>query len=184
MNSGNMKWISIAAVSKNGVIGLKNQLPWNIPEDLKYFKDSTRGHPVVMGRKTFESLGKPLPNRPNIILSRDPNLVIAGAQVVTGFADAKKLAMEWASRDTTRMNLTGFVIGGAQIYAELMNEVDEVWLTEIDSVFQGDTYFPHYQDGQFKLAVGPTALFQVAHVIQQADSSHSYSYRFVQYSKK
>lgn len=123
----------IAAVARNGVIGKDGTLPWRLPEDLKRFKALTLGHPIIMGRKTWESLGKPLPGRTNIVISRDPGYAAAGAIVVASL-DAALAACADADE--------AFVIGGAEIYALALARADCLQLTELGRDFEGDTYFP------------------------------------------
>ena len=135
-----MKLILIAAVAKNGVIGNQGALPWDIPADMKHFRDTTRGHTVVMGRKTFESLGKPLPNRRNIILSRSLREPLSGACVYSEWIDAAK---------TISNDETVYVIGGSEIYSHFLPFANSVILTEISAEFAGDAKFPFFGDGRF-----------------------------------
>lgn len=124
----------IAAISKNGVIGNNNKLLWHIPEDFARFKKITSGHPVIMGRKTFESIGKPLSNRTNIIITRDENYKTEGCLVVHSLEEAIKLAN----------GKKIFIIGGGQIYKQAITFADKLYLTVIKKDFSGDTYFPDY----------------------------------------
>lgn len=124
----------IAAIGKNRVIGKDNSLPWKLPEDMKRFKELTIGKPVIMGRKTFESIGRPLPNRKNIILTRDKNYEAEGCKVVHSVEEALKFA---------NANEV-MVIGGAQIYKEFLPVANKMYLTLIDEDFEGDAYFPEY----------------------------------------
>ncbi|MDR2239223.1 MAG: dihydrofolate reductase [Zoogloeaceae bacterium] len=123
----------IAAVAANGVIGSENALPWRLPEDLKHFKTLTTGHPVVMGRKTFESIGRPLPARRNIIVTRNTAYAAQGCETAASLPAA--LA---ACPDAGEV----FVIGGAQIYAEALPLAARLYLTEIQKEFAGDARFP------------------------------------------
>jgi dihydrofolate reductase len=125
----------IAAVAANGVIGRDNRLPWRLPEDLKHFKATTMGHPMIMGRKTWESLPGKLPGRPHIVVSRNPGYRAEGARVAPSLAAAIA-----AAGDTDEV----FVIGGAQLYAEALTVADRLELTEIAADFAGDTHFPPY----------------------------------------
>lgn len=131
----------IAAVSLNGVIGREQKLPWNLPEDLKYFKEITHGAPVIMGRKTFDSIGRPLPGRKNIIITRKTDIIIPGAWVVpsleSGLAEAGK-APEI------------FILGGGEIYRLALPIADRLYLTEIDMKIEGDTTFPEWSRTEFK----------------------------------
>lgn len=139
-----MKIIAIAAVAKNGVIGKGSELPWTIPEDMKFFRDSTRGQIVVMGRKTYESLGKALPKRENGVVTRNADLVLPDAIVFGSLAEAIQHYRGQAQLQTLDL----FVIGGAEIYALARPMLDELWLTEIDSEVQGDILFPDYRAGE------------------------------------
>jgi len=123
----------IAAVSRNRVIGKDGKLPWHISEDLKRFKRLTTGHAVLMGRTTFESLGKPLPDRRNVVLTSRP---IPGVETYRSIDDALK-----ALNDEERV----FVIGGGKIFAQLIERADELYLTLIDHDVEGDTFFPPYE---------------------------------------
>jgi dihydrofolate reductase len=123
----------IAAVSENGIIGVDNKLPWYIPEDLKRFKKLTRGNVVIMGRKTYESIGKPLPDRVNIIVSRNKNLHIPGCLVVSSIAQAIKKAGN--DKDI-------FIIGGGEIYNSGIVYAKRIWLTKVHQEVEGDTKFP------------------------------------------
>jgi dihydrofolate reductase len=123
----------IAGVASNGVIGCDNQLPWRLPEDLKFFKEATQGHTVVMGRKTFESIRRPLPNRRNLVVSRDAHLAFAGVQMCASLEAA--LALCAADEEV-------FVIGGAGLYAEAMAHASRLLITHIERSYEGDTLFP------------------------------------------
>jgi len=125
----------IAAMADNRVIGRDNKMPWHLPEELAYFKQVTMGKPIVMGRNTFESIGRPLPGRKNIVISRDTQLKIDGATVVNSI-DA---AIE-AGDDCEEL----MIIGGAMLYNEMLPRTDILYLTEIDLNVEGDTYFPDY----------------------------------------
>ncbi len=131
----------IVAIAENGVIGDKNTLLWHISEDLKRFKSVTTGHPVVMGRKTYESLGRPLPGRRNVVVTRRP-IAIEGCEVVHSIAEA--LALFPPDEEV-------FVIGGAQIYAQTLPVADRFYLTRVEHVYQGDTRFPEWTPGQWRL---------------------------------
>ncbi len=123
----------IAACARNGVIGNDGRMPWHIPEDLKHFKKVTMGSPVIMGRKTFESIGRPLPGRLNIVLTRQEDFCATGCTRASSLTDAIAFARE-ANPEAERI----FIIGGAQIYRASRAMADEVWLTEIDLVCEGD----------------------------------------------
>lgn len=125
----------VVAKSKNNIIGKDNKLVWNLPEDLKHFKELTTGHTIIMGRKTFESLGRVLPNRKHIIFSQNPDLKInnENVQVVHSLLEIQELIEE---KDEA------FVIGGSMIYNFLMPYVKKMYITEINEEFDGDTFFP------------------------------------------
>ena len=123
----------IVAVAKNGVIGDKNSLLWHLREDMIHFRTTTSGHPVVMGRKTYDSIGRPLPKRTNVVITRDTNLAIEGCTVVHSLEEA--VAMFDKSEEV-------FIIGGAQIYKQALPIADRIYLTVIDKEYEGDTSFP------------------------------------------
>ncbi|MEI6859940.1 MAG: type 3 dihydrofolate reductase [Shewanella sp.] len=136
-----MKIAMIAAMANNRVIGKDNQMPWHLPEDLKHFKAMTLGKPILMGRKTFESIGRALPGRLNIVISRQEHLTISGVICVTSFESAIDAA-------TGEEELV--VIGGGQLYASLLSKADKLYLTEINLDVDGDTYFPDWDDGSWE----------------------------------
>jgi dihydrofolate reductase len=125
----------VAAVARNGVIGAEGQLPWHLPEDLRHFRKITLGHPVIMGRRTWESLGKLLPGRANIVVSRRPGFEAPGASVAASIEGAIALCMG---------EPVVFVIGGADIYAAALPLADGLMLTEIGADYAGDTRFPDW----------------------------------------
>ena len=125
----------VAAVARNGIIGAEGQLPWHLPEDLKHFRKITLGHPVIMGRHTWQSLGKPLPGRENIVVTRRPGYEAAGASVAASVEGAIALCTG---------EPVAFVIGGAEIYAAALPLADGMVLTEIDAEYAGDTRFPDW----------------------------------------
>ena len=145
---------AIAAMAKNRVIGVKNALPWNLPEDLKYFKEKTKGHVMIMGRKTFESFGgKPLPNRFHIVITRQQDYKFdhPQVQVVHDFKMALELAHMLTDKYQAKFGDEVFVIGGGEIYSQTMELLDRLYLTVIDHEFEGDAYFPKFNTDQFKL---------------------------------
>jgi dihydrofolate reductase len=123
----------IAAIDKNGVIGKDNHLPWNINDDLKHFRELTIGHPVVMGRKTWMSIGKPLDGRINIILTHDSSFSIPGCITVNS---VQQVVNDFPDQDI-------FVIGGAELFRQFIPSAGRIFLTRINHEFSGDTYFPH-----------------------------------------
>ncbi|WP_155591027.1 dihydrofolate reductase [Lysinibacillus cavernae] len=126
----------IVAHDDNYVIGYDNGMPWHLPGDLKYFKNNTMGKPMIMGRKTFESIGRPLPGRRNIVITRDENYHAEGIEVVTSLEKALALA-----GDVPEI----MIIGGEQIFRLVMEIADLLYITKINHAFQGDTYFPNYE---------------------------------------
>jgi len=129
----------VVAVADNGVIGRDGQLPWHVSSDLKFFRKTTFGKPVVMGRKTFQSIGKPLDGRPNIVVSRDPDFAPQGVYVFPNLDDALEIARALAA-DLGQDEIA--VIGGAQIYAATMHHADRIYLTRIHASPEGDARFP------------------------------------------
>ncbi len=124
----------ISAVARNRVIGIHNTLPWQLPEDLQHFKRLTLGHHILMGRKTFESLGRPLPGRTSVVISRDAGYALPEGCLLAGsIAEALNLC-----GDETEV----FCIGGAQLYAQVLPQANRLYLTEIDADFEGDAWFP------------------------------------------
>ncbi|MBB1594524.1 dihydrofolate reductase [Achromobacter sp. UMC46] len=153
----------IVAYSDNRVIGRDNTLPWKLPGDLAHFKRSTLGHPIVMGRKTWDSLGRPLPGRANIVISRNPDFVAPGATVVTTLDAAIA-----ACGDVEQ----AFVIGGAQIYAQALPLARRVLATEVHAQVDGDAFFPLLPAFQWK---------ETARDAQPAENG--YGYDFVTYER-
>ena len=132
----------IAAVSENNALGKENKLLWHLPADLKRLKSLTMGHHLIMGRKTFESLGKPLPGRPHVIISRQKNYQPDGVTVV----DSLEKAIEFAKHDDQ-----AFVFGGGEIYRLALPFVKKIYLTRVKALFEGDTYFPELISDEWKM---------------------------------
>jgi len=151
----------IVAAAHNGVIGSDNRLPWHLPDDLKRFKALSLGKPVVMGRRTFESIGRPLPGRRNIVVSRRPGLAIAGA-VVAHSLDAALAAADGAPEIV--------VIGGAEIFRQVLPRTDTIHLTRVHATVPGDAVFPGLDAGRWR----ETAVEHHA-----ADERHAYAFDFV-----
>ena len=137
----------IAAVAKNGVIGNEGDLPWNLPSDLKKFKEITDNKPIIMGRKTWDSIGRPLPNRDNIIISRNINLEIEGGIICLSPDKAISIAKIKANERGCEEIM---VIGGGYIYQEFMGIADKLYITEVDLEIEGDAYFPKIDQELFK----------------------------------
>jgi len=132
----------IAAVAENRTIGKDGTMPWHIPGDLAYFKQTTQGHPIVMGRKTWDSLGRPLPGRRNIVVTRNRELQLAGAETAASLEEA--LAM-------CQPKELVFCIGGAMLYEEALPLAEYLYLTEIREAIEGDTWFPEYDRAEWNL---------------------------------
>jgi dihydrofolate reductase len=132
-----MHLVAIVAMTTDRVIGRNGTLPWHLPEDLAFFKRTTSGHPIVMGRKTFESIGRPLPKRRNIVLTRDPNWSAPGTEVIHRPEELTKLP-----------DISGkvYIIGGAEIYQAFLPQTDEVLVTHVLEPHAGDTYLPRFED--------------------------------------
>lgn len=137
----------IAAVAENGVIGKNNQLPWHIKSEFQYFKSTTLGHPIVMGRRSFESLGKPLPKRANIVVTRDKNFSAKGVIVAHSLEDGIKIAKDIAAQDKVD---EVFIGGGADIYRLSLPGADRLYLTEVHLKPEGDTRFPDFDRKDWK----------------------------------
>jgi dihydrofolate reductase len=132
----------IVAVAKNGVIGVNNTLPWHLPEDLKRFRALTTGHHIIMGRKTYDSLGRLLPGRTTVIVTRNPDYQVEGAVVVHSLEDA----IQACSNDDE-----AFLIGGAELYQEGFKRANKLYLTEIDAEYEGDAHFPAFNQSEWRL---------------------------------
>lgn len=160
----------IVARADNRVIGKDNDLIWHMPHDLKYFKETTRGHYVLMGRKSFESIGKPLPSRLNIIITRNPDYATEGALVVHNLKDALVLADKQKQQEV-------FILGGGEIYRQALEQqlVDRIYLTEVKGSFEGDTYFPELDESQWQ---------ETHREEYQADHKNPHDYAFVTLEKK
>lgn len=155
----------IVAAAENGAIGKDNQLLWHLPNDLKFFKRTTTGHPIIMGRKTYDSVGKPLPNRRNIVITRQPGYVIEGADVVHSLEEALALCAAAAAV---------FIVGGAEIYRQALPVVRQVYLTRVHALIEGDSFFPPLDENEWTLVSAET------HPI---DERHAYSYTFMKYER-
>lgn len=161
----------IVAMSANRVIGINNSLPWHLPNDLKYFKQATMGKPIVMGRKTFESIGKPLPGRRNIVITRDTDYQAEGIDVVTSLEAAISLGEDICLVDGQEEVM---VIGGAQIYQLALEKADRLYVTHVDAEINGDAYFPEVEWPSFTL---------VAEEAFAAEGANPYDYRFSIYQR-
>lgn len=153
----------IVAASKNGVIGNNNSLIWKLPNDLKRFKEITTGNTVVMGRKTYESIGRPLPNRRNIIITKKIDYNIDDCEVVNSLEEALMLC-----------NNDCFIIGGGEIYKQILPITDIIYLTRIDEDFEGDTYFPELNKDEW---------FETLNESFEPDDKNKHNYSFIKYER-
>lgn len=159
----------IVAMARNRVIGKNNALPWHLPEDLQHFKRTTLGAPIIMGRHTWASIGRPLPGRRNIVLSRNPTWQAEGAERAASLEDALALC-----RQSDPAPARVFVIGGAQLYAQALPLADELFMTEIEAEIDGDAYFPPIDAGAWH------TLSTDSHV----QASSGWTYRFIHLTRR
>ena len=138
----------IAALAENRVIGIDNSMPWHLPGDFKYFKATTLCKPIIMGRKTWDSLGRPLPGRLNLVVTRQQNLQLEGAEVFTSLEAAMERAEEWAAEQGVSEVM---LIGGAQLYGQALEHADRLYLTRVALSPEGDAWFPAFDEGQWTL---------------------------------
>ncbi len=161
----------IAALTQNRVIGKNNDLPWSLPDDMKYFMETTMNHHVIMGRKNWDSIPpkfRPLPKRVNIVVTRQGSFSAPGANVVNNLADALALAADAKEREV-------FVIGGAEIYHLALPHAQRLYLTEINTTLKGDTFFPEVDAASWR---------EVSRTHHPADARHLYSFDFVLYERR
>lgn len=161
----------IVAAAQNGVIGRNNTLPWHLPEDLRYFKRTTMGKPIVMGRKTYESIGRPLPGRTNIVVTRSSQWSAEGVNVVHSLGDALSLAQDVAANEGAQELM---VIGGAEIYRTALLAADRLYLTEVHAEVEGDAYLPQ---------IDWTAWREVFRERHEASENNPYGYSFVVFER-
>ncbi len=166
-----MKNISlIVAVSQNSVIGKDNKLAWHLPNDMKYFSNMTNGHPIIMGRKNWESIPikyRPLPNRKNIVITRNKNFKDNGAIIVNSIEEAIKV-----SRSSTDEEI--FIIGGGEIYKLGLEFVDKLYMTEIYGNIEGNTYFPKWNKKDW---------IEISRISHPKDNNHNFSFDYIIYKK-
>jgi len=166
-----VKLSMIVAVAQNRVIGRNNALPWYLPNDLKYFKQTTMGKPVIMGRKTYESIGKPLPGRTNIVITRQSDYHPKGVKVVSSVAEARDLAESVCLIDGQE---EAMIMGGAEIYTLALPDCDRLYLTEVHAEVEGDAWFPEYDKSEWE---------EVAREDFAAEGPNPYNYSFVVYDR-
>ncbi|TXR54572.1 dihydrofolate reductase [Reinekea thalattae] len=167
-----MRISMIWAMAENRTIGRDNKLPWHLPNDLKYFKQLTTGKAVIMGRKTYDSIGKPLPNRSNIVITRDTQFYAEGVQVAHSLDEAIELA-EAAS--LVNANDEVIVMGGAEIYRLCLPKADRLYITFVHADVDGDAHFPEFDLSQYN---------EIAREDFSADGPNPYDYSFVVYDKR
>lgn len=156
----------IAAMAENRVIGIHNRLPWHLPDDLKRFRRLTTGHTIIMGRRNYESIGKPLPQRRNIVVSRRPDYQAPGCVVVHSLEEALAVAGE---------DSEVFIIGGAEIYRQMMAIADRLYLTLVHADVDGDTFFPEFDTGQWQ---------ETARERHESDDRHRFACSFITYERR
>jgi dihydrofolate reductase len=157
----------IFAMDQNRVIGKDNRLPWHLPADLAYFKKVTMGHAIMMGRKTFESIGRPLPGRENVIVTRNRSFRAEGCTVLHSLEEVRQFA---ANRDDEV-----FVIGGAELFQATLPVADRLYITKIEASFPGDTFYPAFDESQWQL---------VSYTKGIKDEKNPYDYAFMVYERK
>ncbi len=151
----------IAAMADNRVIGIDNQLPWNLPADMKWFRQQTMEKPVLMGRMTFDSIGRPLPKRRNIVVTRDASLTIEGCEVVSSIDAAMQLCAD---------EIEVMIIGGASFYEQMLPRADRLYLTLVHADVEGDAWFPQIDFDQWR---------EVERIDHQADEANAFACSFV-----
>ena len=156
----------MAAVAENGVLGAAGALPWHLPTDMKHFKELTTGHTIIMGRRTFETLRRPLPNRRNVVVTRNRAYQASGAFVVHDLDEALSLA----SQDDEV-----FVVGGGEIYEQAIPRADRLHLTLVHAVLEGDTFFPKFTEADWVLSED---------IYNEADEEHSHPFSFRLYERR
>jgi dihydrofolate reductase len=155
-----MRIALIAAASDNDVIGKDNDLPWHLPDEFRFFKRTTKGHHVIMGRRTWESQAKPLPGRVNVVVSSQRDYEAPGATLVRSLNEALEVARA-AGEDEA------FVIGGTRLYAEALEFADRIYLTRVHATLEGDAHFPPYDEAQWR---------ELARERHEADERHAYAF--------
>ena len=158
----------IVAASSNNAIGKNNQLLWHLPNDLKFFKNTTWGMPVIMGRKTFESVNKPLPGRFNYVITRQEDWNAEGVKVATDLNDALKKAIETNCKEI-------FIIGGGDIFKQSMELANKIYMTRVHADLDGDVFFPEIDESNWKL---------ISNTDLPADDKHAFAYSFQTWERK
>jgi len=158
----------VVAAAENNAIGKNNQLLWHLPNDLKFFKNTTWGMPVIMGRKTFESVNKPLPGRFNIVITRQQGWKAESVVAAVGLQDALRKAAETNCKEA-------FIIGGGEIYKQSMEIADKIYITRVHAILDGDTFFPAIDETKWQLTHNQDFA---------ADEKHAFAYSFQTWEKK
>jgi len=158
----------LVAMDKNRLIGKNNDLPWRLPNDLKFFKSVSTGHTIIMGRKTYESMNAPLPNRQNVVVTRKQDFEAEGCEVIHSLDPV----LEW---DKENPDTEYIVIGGSYIFEEILDKADRMYITWIDEAFEGDTYFPEFHEENWTLTKKDKGT---------KDEKNPYDYYFCQYDRK
>lgn len=161
-----MRLSLIAAMASNRAIGIRNTLPWHLPEDLKRFKALTMGHHIVMGRKTYDSIGKPLPGRDTVIVTRNADYAVPGCLAVNSLDAA--LTVSHGDDEV-------FFVGGAELYRQALPIAHRIYLTEIQRVFDGDAFFPEFDKSHW---------IETARAKQRIDDANGFEYHFVTYDRQ
>lgn len=157
----------LAAMDKNRVIGFDQDMPWHLPRDLQFFKEKTTGNTMIMGRKTFESIGRPLPNRKTIVLTRQNDFDVEGVEVISHIDEIFK----WVENNPEEEL---FIVGGGELYKQMLPYADRMYITEIDESFSGDTYFPSFDKDEWELTEKNKGI---------KDERNVYDYYFLQYDR-
>ncbi|HEX5555307.1 MAG TPA: dihydrofolate reductase [Chitinophagaceae bacterium] len=165
---------AITAVGQNNVIGKDNTLPWRLPADMRFFKNTTMGHAVIMGRKTYESFGKALPGRTNIVITRQSDYILTDAMVVHGLEQAILEARE-TEKEKASENEEIFILGGAEIYRQSMQLLNRIYLTRVYGDFEGDAFFPEMNLAEWEM------LKEERH---EPDEKNKYAYAFQLWQRK
>jgi dihydrofolate reductase len=158
----------IVATAKNNVIGMDNDIPWYLPADLQYFKKVTLNHTIIMGRNCYESIGRPLPKRTNIIITRDPFFISSNCIIARSIEEALTYAVDQGDKEV-------FIIGGGQIYQQTLSLCDRLYITEVDLVVKGDIYFPEINAAEWNL---------ISEDPKSKDDKNDYDYNFKIYERR
>jgi dihydrofolate reductase len=158
----------LVAMDRNHVIGLNNGMPWHLPKDLRFFKEKTTGNTIIMGRKTYNSMGGALPNRENVVLTRSQTEFPENVKVINNL----ETVIEW---NTANPEKEYFIIGGGNIFNQVIDIADRMYITRIDHSFSGDTYFPTYSEDNWHLT---------SNVKGEKNKTNPYDYYFLQYDRK